>query len=176
MKRIIYFLTVFIFLIVACNNEEVTKQPRVQKRFIQDSLMKANQFLLQRDSELIQSYVDRHNFKMKITPEGLWYDIYKKTEGRKLQNGNIIRYKYKIELLDGTVCYSSDKDGIAQIKLGSSGKETGLEKAFLMMRVGEKAKFILPPYLAYGLVGDMKKIPARSSLVYDVEITELVDF
>ncbi len=176
MKRIIYFLTVFVFLIVACNNEEVTTQPRVQKRFIQDSLMEANQFLLQRDSELIQSYVDRHNFKMKITPDGLWYDIYKKSDGKKLHNGDIIRYKYKIELLDGTVCYSSDKDGIKQMKIGSSGKETGLGKGFLMMRAGEKAKFILPPYLAYGLVGDMKKIPARSALVYDVEVTELVDF
>ncbi len=169
-------LTLIFFLFACSDGNNATPQPKFQKRMIQDSLMKANQFLLERDSELIQSYIVRRQWDMKISPDGLWYNIYQKNKGKQLKNGDIVRYKYTIELLDGTVCYSSDKDGVAQIKIGTSGKESGLEKGLLMMRTGEKARFILPPHLAYGLIGDMKKIPARSALVYDIEILEIVDF
>ena len=176
MKRISVLIFVF-SLFIACNSDEgYTKQPHKQARMIEDSLMKANQFLLERDSELIQSYVNRHQWNMQYTSDGLWYQIYQNSKGKTLKNGDIIRYNYTIELLDGTLCYSSDKDGIAQIKIGNSGKESGLEKGLLMMRTGEKARFILPPHLAFGLIGDMKKIPARSALVYDIEIIEIVDF
>ncbi len=174
--RLLYFFILIVFFAASCNNDEVTQQPKVQKRYIEDSLMRANQFLLQRDSELIQSYVDRHQMEMRVSPDGLWYQIVKKTNGTKLKNGDIVKYNYRIELLDGTLCYSSENDGIGQLKIGSSGKENGLEKGLLMMRTGERAKFILPPYLAYGLVGDMKRIPARSALVYDIEILEITDF
>ncbi len=171
-----YLLPVFLFFIISCDNESVTKQPAIQKSMITDSLLKANKFLTERDSELIRSYVNRHKLEMQVSREGLWYNIYKKTDKQKVKNGDIVRYDYRLELLDGTLCYTSDSTGTAQIKIGSSGKETGLEKGLLMMRAGEKAKFILPPHLAYGLIGDMKKIPARSALVYDVEIKEIVDF
>ncbi len=171
------FISFVFMLIYACNSDDaVTQQPKFQQRLIEDSLMKANQFLLERDSELIRSYIVRHQWDMQVSEDGLWYDIYNKTNGTKINNGNIVRYNYTIELLDGTLCYSSEKDGVAQVKIGASGKESGLEKGLLMMRTGEKARFILPPHLAFGLIGDMKKIPARSALVYDIEIIEIVDF
>ena len=174
-NRIGYVFLAFVML-YSCSDDELTKQPNKNVRMIADSLLKANQFLLERDSELIQSYVNRHQWDMEVSPDGLWYDIYQKLNGKRLKNGDIIRYSYTVELLDGTLCYSSEKDGVGQIKIGNSGKESGLEKGFLMMCVGEKARFILPPHLAYGLIGDMKKIPARSALVYDVEILKIVDF
>ncbi len=165
-----------ILLLSACDADEATEQPKFQKQLTEDSLVKANQFLLERDSELIQSYVVRHEWDMNYSPDGLWYDIYVQSSGKKVEKGDIVRYKYTLELLDGTLCYSSEKDGIAQIKIGSSGKETGLEKALLKMKTGEKARLILPPHLAFGLIGDMKKIPPRSALVYDIELIEIVDF
>ena len=53
------------------------------------------------------------------------------------------------------------------------GVESGLEEGILLMKTGGKAKFILPPHLAYGLPGDGKKIPARAILVYDVELLSI---
>jgi FKBP-type peptidyl-prolyl cis-trans isomerase FkpA len=78
--------------------------------------------------------------------------------------------------LDGSVCYSSETSGPGQIKIGQSGKEFGLDEGILKMKSGERAHFILPPYLAHGLIGDMEKIPARSTIVYDIEIIEIIDF
>ncbi|NPA68651.1 MAG: FKBP-type peptidyl-prolyl cis-trans isomerase [Chlorobi bacterium] len=177
MKRFVFTLFVTIaVLISSCNDDEVTKQPEFRKRRIDDTLLKVNRFLPERDSELIRSYVDRHGLNMQVSDEGLWYSITSETKGRKIKEGDIVSYDYRIELLDGTLCYSSDSSGTAQIKIGKSGKETGLEKGLLMMRKGEKAKFILPPHLGYGLLGDMKRIPARSVLVYDIEVKDVTDF
>lgn len=173
--RIIAFFILVIFF--SCNEENTTEQPiKYDSSKLEDTLARANKYLLERDKELINSYLQRRNWKVDVTGAGLWYDIYEKSNGQKIKSGDIVKYNYRLELLDGTLCYSSEKDSVAQIKIGQSGKESGLEKGLILMRVGEKAHFILPPYMAHGLVGDMKKIPSRSIIVYDVEVLEVVDF
>ena len=41
------------------------------------------------------------------------------------------------------------------------------------MRAGDKARFIIPPHLAYGLLGDENRIPARSIIIYQVELVDV---
>lgn len=53
--------------------------------------------------------------------------------------------------------------------------EAGLEEGILMLRTGDKARFILPPHLAYGLFGDEEKILPRSTIVYEVKVIEISD-
>ena len=175
MKSVILFLAFII--IVSCENSETTNQPFYNdKNKTEDTLIKANRYLLERDKEQIQSYVKRRSWKMQISESGLWYEVYKKTNNQKVESGNIIKYNYTIELLDGTLCYSSDSTGAENIKIGRSGKESGLEEGLLMMRTGEKAHFILPPHTAHGLIGNMDRIPHRSTIVYDVELLNIIDF
>jgi FKBP-type peptidyl-prolyl cis-trans isomerase len=38
------------------------------------------------------------------------------------------------------------------------------------MKAGDKARLLVPKHLAYGLLGDDKRIPANSILFYDVEL------
>ena len=76
-------------------------------------------------------------------------------------------------MLDGTVCYESKPDSLGTFVVGHGGVESGLEQGILMMKQGQKAKFIMPPYLAHGLIGDAKRIPARSIIVYDIELLKV---
>lgn len=173
----IFIISLLTIVLFSCKEESATKQPiNYNLNNLEDTLIKANKYLLKRDKELIESYIGRRNWKMQTTKGGLWYEIYLKTDKKKIVAGDIIRYNYTIELLDGTVCYSSEKDGIGQVKIGQSGKESGLEKGLLKMKVGEKAHLILPPYMAHGLIGDMQRIPSRSTIVYDIEVLKVVDF
>jgi FKBP-type peptidyl-prolyl cis-trans isomerase len=84
-----------------------------------------------------------------------------------------VKILYEVSLLDGSTCYSSDEDGPRSFILGRSEEISGLEQGIAMMRAGEKARFIIPPHLGYGLIGDEKRIPARSIIVYLVELTEI---
>ena len=70
-------------------------------------------------------------------------------------------------------CYNSDKDGLKLIELGKAEVESGLEEGILLMKVGDKAKLVIPSHLAFGLLGDENKIPKRATLIYDVELVEI---
>jgi FKBP-type peptidyl-prolyl cis-trans isomerase len=135
--------------------------------------MSVNKKLLSRDMAEIKRYVDSLGIDAKTTQTGLWYFIRKSGEGANAEKRQIITLKYKVMLLDGTVCYNSDNDGLKVFEVGHGGVESGLEEGVLMLNKGAKAIFILPPYLAHGLLGDDNKIPARSTIVYEVEVLSI---
>ena len=58
--------------------------------------------------------------------------------------------------------------------MGKGGVESGLEMAVLLMKDGQKGKFILPPHLGHGLIGDNDKIPPLAILVFDIELLAVI--
>lgn len=50
--------------------------------------------------------------------------------------------------------------------------EPGLNEGLRMLKPGSEAIFIIPPFLAYGLIGDGKMIPSRAVIVYNVSILQ----
>jgi FKBP-type peptidyl-prolyl cis-trans isomerase len=90
--------------------------------------------------------------------------------GRLLKDNAVVVMDYNCSLLDGTNCYSSKEDGPKKILLGKSQLEPGLNEGLHMLKEGAEATFILPPYMAFGLIGDGKKIPSRAALIYNVTI------
>jgi len=57
-----------------------------------------------------------------------------------------------------------------QVTIGKSDIEPGLNEGLRLLKPGGKAMFILPPFLAHGFVGDGKKIPPRTIIVYRVNV------
>ena len=107
---------------------------------------------------------------MKETKSGLWYEIYKPGTGNKLGKNEKVQLKYKVELLDGTFCYSSEKKGLKTVNVGKIGEESGFDEAVLMLKHGDKARFIMPSYIAHGATGDNNKIPPFAIIVYFIEV------
>lgn len=173
----ILLLSLFVMLMfsVSCTQKRKYRTNAEVARF-KEPLIRINKYLVKQDAGIIADYVKRHKWKMKITKTGLWYMIYEKGNGKKAETGKIATIKYSIKLLDGTLCYTSDSLGVKQFKIGQGGVEEGLEEGILLMRVGDKARFILPPHLAYGLVGDDKKIPHRATIVYNVELLNITAY
>lgn len=168
------FSFVSLLLLISCQSE-------VQKKHIPFSayekpLQKVNKFLVRKDNDRIKSFVGRKQWDMQQTQTGLWYQIYEKGNGKTFpKKNNIVELKYSVWLLDGTLCYTSDSTGLKKFRIGQGGVESGLEEAVLMLHVGDKARFIMPPYMAYGILGDQNKIPARSIILYDVELVYIFD-
>jgi len=175
MKIVITLSIIFIFFIISCNNNEHKPKSEQEILSYKEPLIKVNQILVDRDSEKVASYCKRYNFNLKVSESGLWYKIEHQGKGDSAKAGKVANLNYKISLLNGRVCYTSDSTGTKSFKIGQGGVEKGLEIGILKMREGDKAKFIMPPNLAWGLIGDEKKIPARSIIIYDVELIKLTD-
>lgn len=137
------------------------------------ALIGANRILVRKDRERISAFAERRDWDMQETQTGLWYQVYENGTGLYAGTGMVISLEYTISLMDGTVCYDSDSLGLKSFRIGQGGVESGLEEGVLLLRQGDKARFIMPPHLAHGLTGDGNAIPPRSILIYDVEVVRL---
>jgi len=170
----IFLLAVAVLLLNSCNQKQpVDKRPVMSEQETEEMLLRVNKFLVDKDLELMHSYAQQKEWNMEVSETGLFYEIFEKTDNNKVEQGDLISIDYKVSLLDGSVCYSSDKDGPREFRLGKSQEISGLEQGIALMREGEKARFIIPPHLAYGLIGDEERIPARAIIVYMVELSEI---
>lgn len=172
-KNLICLLLLLVFMpIFSCSERGGSgsdQNTAVQK----EDLVRANQFLAGKDMELINAYINRRDWNMEFTRTGLGYQIYENGEGPKVEKGRMITLEYTLSLLDGRVCYSSAVDGPKTFRVGQGGVEAGLEEGVLMLRQGDKARFILPPFLAHGLLGDQNRIPSRAILIYELEVVDV---
>lgn len=172
-KLLIPILFLGTILIVSCQSRKQSNpQNRAQQK---ENLVKANKGLLKLDDERISQYVVRRQWNMQTTETGLWYEIVSKQSSETAQSGQIVHLKYSVELLDGTQCYKSDSLGEKVFMVSQGGVEPGLEEAILMLGKGDKARFIMPPHLAHGLLGDNDRIPRRSTIVYFIEVLDITE-
>lgn len=88
--------------------------------------------------------------------------------------GDEVIAHYDGRLLDGTPFDSSYKQGVPfTFRVGTGAVIKGWDEAFLTMRKGEKRTLVIPYWLAYGITGRPPNIPAKATLVFEVE---LIDF
>jgi FKBP-type peptidyl-prolyl cis-trans isomerase FkpA len=159
-----------LFCLLSCQtkSEKGFKQLKPGK----DQMTDLNQYFVQKDRERILNFIERKNLQLTESPTGLWYSIYSEGSGQFLKDNDRLLMEYECSLLDGTYCYSSKELGPKEIVIGKSQLEPGLNEGLRMLKPGAEAIFILPPFLAYGLVGDGEKIPSRAIVIYHVNILQ----
>lgn len=169
-------LSMLIFFPGCSGSQNRTSQTKEEQKEISlETLIRVNRSLVKREQSLIKSHVEAHDLGMQQTGTGLWYRIDKEGEGPLVVKGQVVTLDYRIDLLDGTHCYSSDSLGVKEFKVGQGGVESGLEEGILLLNEGAEASFIMAPHLAHGLIGDDDKIPARAIILYNVEVLNVRD-
>jgi len=163
----ISYIIVFI-LVTSCSGNQKHNNSVVKPG--KATMADLNRYLVEKDRERIKNYIERKNLDMKETATGLWYQVIREGSGKQFNDNDRVRMEYDCSLLDGTQCYSSRELGVKEVIIGKGDTEQGLNEGPKFLRPGAQAIFILPPYLAYGFVGDRKMIPPRSVIVYNVNI------
>ncbi len=138
-----------------------------------DDLEDANEYFTVSESDKIDEYALRMGWEMKKTGTGLRFLIYENGNGRQVEDKLVVRFEFKVNLLNGATCYDSEKSGPKEVWIGHADVESGLEEGLQLLREGDRAKFIIPSHLAYGWLGDSNQIPTRAVLIYDVYILEV---
>lgn len=171
-KMFFWIMILSMMLLYACNGS-VTTQDRVEDERLKQYLINANIAANQAEEEQINDFIERHRWNMQKSGSGLRYLIYKQGKGQLAEEGRMAMINYTLQLITGDIVYSSAEGGPMNFLIGKGEVESGLEEAILLMRVGDKAKIIIPSHLGFGLAGDDHKIPPKSTLIYDIELLEI---
>lgn len=109
-----------------------------------------------------------------VTESGLQYVIIDDGKGGKPSLSSRVRTHYHGTLIDGTVFDSSFQRGEPS-EFPVNGVIPGWTEALQLMDVGSKWKLYIPHHLAYGEQGAGGKIGPCSTLIFDIELLEIVD-
>ena len=164
-----FILVVLAFSLASCNGDGDGSQ-EVRYKDIKEPLIKENIKITREEQRLIDRFIERRQWEMEETGTGLKYMIYQKGAGLLAKPGMRATVEYEITLLDGSLCYSSLEKGPRTFLIGRDNVEAGIHEAVALMHVGDRAKFVIPSYLAHGLSGDQNKIPTKASLVVDLHL------
>ena len=168
-------LLLVVFALESCEsrNKKVVNNTNYNSKEFKDKLVEANKMYVKKESDEIDQYIAHRNWAMISTGTGLRYMITEKGNGEAVKLEKQVKVNYKISLLDGKLCYSSDSLGPKVFMVGMDNVESGLHEGVQYLHVGDKAVFILPSHLAHGLLGDESKIPPHSSVIYNIEILDV---
>lgn len=105
------------------------------------------------------------------TNSGLRYKILQKGNGAQAQKGKTVSVHYKGMLLDGSTFDSSySRKEPIEFTLGIGQVIAGWDEGIQLLKVGDKARFVIPSDLAYGSRGAGGVIPPNATLIFDVEL------
>jgi len=107
------------------------------------------------------------------TASGLQYKILAQGNGESPSASDQVKCHYHGMLIDGTVFDSSVQRGTPAV-FPVNGVIQGWVEALQMMSVGAKWRLFIPSDLAYGERGAGGSIGPNSTLIFDVELLEIV--
>lgn len=108
------------------------------------------------------------------TPSGLQYKVITKGTGAIPTDSSKVKVNYKGTLIDGTEFDSSYKRN-APAEFNANQVIKGWTEALTMMPVGSKWELYIPQELAYGASDRNPQIKPFSTLVFEVELLDIVD-
>lgn len=122
-----------------------------------------------------KAYLDENAKKegVTVTKSGLQYEVLQEGTGKSPKATDTVRCHYEGRLLDGTVFDSSYKRG-EPADFGLNQVIPGWTEGVQLMKEGAKYRFTIPYLLAYGEQGAGASIPPFSTLVFDVELIEVL--
>lgn len=104
---------------------------------------------------------------------GLQYSVIKKGDGQRATLADKVRCHYHGTLIDGTVFDSSVERG-KPAEFHVNGVIKGWVEALQLMPAGSKWRLFIPPFLGYGEQGAGDMIGPNATLIFDVELLEIL--
>lgn len=127
------------------------------------------------EKKIGQAFLDSNKSKPGVItlPSGLQYQVLTEGKGAKPGPTDKVKVHYEGKLLNGKTFDSSIERG-QPIELSVNGVIPGWTEALQLMPVGSKWKLFIPSDLAYGDAGAGNDIKPGSTLVFDVELLDIV--
>ncbi len=110
---------------------------------------------------------------MKVTDSGLQYEVIKEGNGKKPSATDQVKVHYVGTLIDGTK-FDSSRDRGQPAVFPLNGVIPGWTEGLQLMSEGSVYKLYIPSNLAYGEQGTQGLIGPNATLIFEVELLEVV--
>lgn len=110
---------------------------------------------------------------VKTTASGLQYEVIKEGNGPKPKATDNVKVHYTGTTIDGKT-FDSSVDRGEPVEFPLNGVIRGWTEGVQLMTVGSKYKFYIPAELAYGEQGAGQAIPPGATLIFEVELIDIV--
>ncbi len=137
----------------------------------QERASEAANKLLARETTQFNEHLAQEGITTEKTESGLQYVIDVMGNGRKAENGERVKVKYKGMFFDNRNVFD---EGEYTFALGQRAVIGGWDEGFSYMPVGSKGVLYIPSELGYGAQG-YGPIPPNTPLVFEVEVLEIVE-
>ncbi len=121
-----------------------------------------------------EAEIEKHAAGFEKTESGLRYKILENGDGKKVESGNTVSVHYEGSLTNGQVFDSSfQRNQPIEFQIGVGQVIPGWDEGIGLLRVGDKARLVIPSQLAYGSAGAGGVIPPNAALIFDVELMDI---
>ena len=157
------------------NNEEITMSPDEVNQILGDFFEGIQKKAEGNNSEAGKAFLAENKKQPGVieTPSGLQYKVIAEGSGVKATAKNQVKVHYTGTLIDGTVFDSSVSRG-EPATFGVTQVISGWVEGLQLMSKGAKYKFFIPSNLAYGTQGAGKTIGPNATLIFGVELLEIL--
>ena len=129
---------------------------------------------LQDEPNKIAKYVKDNNIKVSPKESGLYFIETESGSGESVQIGDMVSIHYSIYNTDNQLIESSYGYNMPlPFVYGENQMIPGIEEAVGYMKVGGKARIVVPSRLGFGDIKIDDNLPANSSLIIDLELVDL---
>jgi len=107
---------------------------------------------------------------------GFWYTYIKQNNNKRYTpkpSDNLI-YTYQVTDLRGNIIYTYNDNGEKTYKVDKEKLISGLQNGLKLMHENDEVQFLFPSFLAYGVLGDRKKIKTNQPLIYTVYLKKII--
>lgn len=124
--------------------------------------------------KLAEEAMEKLALGFEKTESGLRYKFIQKGSGKQAEVGKTVSVHYTGQLENGKTFDSSyPRKKPIEFPLGKGHVIEGWDEGIALLKVGDKARFVIPSYLGYGSSGAGGVIPPNSTLIFDVELMDV---
>lgn len=138
----------------------------------QERLIGENRDAVRMEDRDIRLYAARMELDLITTDRGVRYKLLRDEPGTPVRAGQWAMVNYRSVLLNGDTAYASTPGKPEAFQVEMDDVESGLHEGIQLMSPGDSAVLIIPSYRAHGLIGDMERIPPRSTVVYHIGLVK----
>ena len=165
---------IIIALLFSCSENEPRYAVNHNKKSVEKpSILKK---IISEQNKKIDKYLSKNSdYNFINSKRGFWYFYNKKNEfnDKSPEFGDSIIFDYSMADLNNKIIYNYKAIGEQSYIMEKQQIITGIREALKILKKGEIATFVFPSYIAYGMYGDLNKIPPNTAIICTIKVKSI---